>query len=407
MNYIKRNIRPNILDLVAYSCARNEFKIKSNTEKKSTIINSKIESDSLCDKTNFKDFSNKIDSDNPCVKINLDNSIIKIDSDLTQRDSMILLDANENPFETSYNRYPDPNRTDLRDIISKLKQVNKDQILFGNGSDEIIDIIIRSSCIPSRDNIVYFYPGYGMYEVCANINDVENRKVLLDNELKCDFNQLFKNVDANSKIIFLCNPHNPTGFIISGEDIEKVCKNFDGWVVIDEAYIDFSPKSSGLKLLSNNKNLIVMQTMSKAYGMAGLRLGMCFACSELISIFNNIRAPYNINSMTQSLVVKNLKETKSYVNIILSERNRLNKEFKAKTFILTVYESSANFILIKCIDAKSLYNYLVSKNCIVRLRDINPLMSNCIRITVGSPEQNTRLLNVLSEFENQKNKPLK
>lgn len=347
MNYIKRNIRPNILNLKAYSCARNEFKLNSNSG----------------------------------------------------YNNVILLDANENPFNTSYNRYPDPNQTNLREIISECKGVDKDQICFGNGSDEIIDLLIRSSCVPSKDNILYFYPGYGMYEVYANINDVENRHILLDDELKYDFNKLLERVDANSKIIFLCNPHNPTGLAISCEEIEKVCKNFEGWVVVDEAYIDFSLQNSALKLLSKNKNLIVMQTMSKAYGLAGLRLGMCFANKELIALLNNIRAPYNINSETQNLVVENLKSLKLDVDIIISERNNLINKLRDFSYIKKVYESSANFILIKCIDALSLYKFLITRNCIVRLRDISPNMSNCIRLTVGNPAENIRLLKNLEEFE--------
>lgn len=313
----------------------------------------------------------------------------------------ILLDANENPYENGYNRYPDPYQRELKATLSGIRQVPEDRILLGNGSDEIIDLLIRSFCEPLDDHLIVFSPGYAMYEVCAAINRVEVRKMDLKPDFLPDWENMWKRVDKHSKLLFLCSPNNPTGKVIPYGQLEAVCRDFEGLVVVDEAYIDFTDQPSAVNLLKNYRNVVVLQTLSKAWGMAGLRLGMCFADPEVIRTLNKVKPPYNIGSLTQQTVIGELQQYAGFqerCRMIIAERQRLLKELRALHLFRRVYDSEANFILVITDACRKLYDYLAECGIVVRLRDIPPLITGGLRVTIGTKEENDRLLEALYTF---------
>lgn len=316
-------------------------------------------------------------------------------------DASVFLDANENPYNAPYNRYPDPLQWAVKAKISEMKKVAPGNIFLGVGSDEPIDLIYRSFCEPKTDNAVAIDPTYGMYQVCADINNVEYRKVSLDNDFNMDADALLKAVDANTKAIFLCSPNNPTGNSLNRDAVEKVLKSFDGIVVVDEAYIDFSSQPSFLGSLHEYPNLIVLQTFSKAWGSAAIRLGMAFASSEIIAIFNKIKYPYNINKLTQehalSLLAKS-GQVEEWVKVLLQERSRLAAELNSLPVVKKVYPSDSNFLLIRVDDAPAAYQYLVENGIIVRNRNNITLCMGCLRITVGTPEENGLLIQAMANL---------
>lgn len=315
----------------------------------------------------------------------------------------VFLDANENPFNGPYNRYPDPLQESLKERLSEVKNVPAENIFLGNGSDEAIDLVYRCFCEPKKDNVVAICPTYGMYEVCADINDVEYRKVMLDENYQITAEKLLAACDANTKAIWICSPNNPTGNNIMGEEIEKVIENFDGIVVVDEAYIDFSNQKSFKHYVGNdNYNVIVLQTMSKAWGSAAIRLGMAFAKKEIIGIFNKVKYPYNVNMLTQEQAMKRLKETQpveQWVNILLQERERTIEAFGELPICEKIYPTDANFFLAKVKDAQKAYDYLVDKGIIVRNRTRIALCNNCLRVTIGTREENNELIGALRDMK--------
>lgn len=313
------------------------------------------------------------------------------------------LDANENPYDTGFNRYPDPYQRQLKAQLARIKGVGAEYMMLGNGSDEIIDILIRSVCEPAEDNIIVFSPGYSMYEVSAAINNVEVRKINLTPEFLPDWEEMWKQADAHTKIVFLCTPNNPTGKVIPIGQIREVCRNFGGLVLVDEAYIDFTEEMSAVKLLDEFPNVVVLQTLSKAWGMAGLRLGICFANQELIRVLNKVKAPYNISNLTQQTVMNVLEqydEFESKLKAIKAQRERLSCALASTGLFERVYGSEANFILVTTPRFRELYDYLVANQVVVRLRNIAPLIEGGIRITVGTQAENDRLLVLLDEFRN-------
>ena len=317
-------------------------------------------------------------------------------------EASVFLDANENPYHAPYNRYPDPLQKDLKGLIAPLKQVREEQIFLGNGSDEAIDLIFRAFCRPSVDNVVAIDPTYGMYQVCAEVNDVEYRKVLLDENYQFSADKLLAASDERTKAIFLCSPNNPTGNNLCRAEIEKLLLSFEGLVIVDEAYIDFSGARSFLLDLDNYPNLIVLQTFSKAWGCAAIRLGMAFASKEIIGLFNKIKYPYNVNLLTQNEAIALLKEPSTiadWVDALLKERSRLMDAFLSLPCCVHIYSTDANFFLAKVTDAKRIYDYLVSKGIIVRNRTKVALCGNCLRITIGTPEENNVLLDALKDVE--------
>jgi histidinol-phosphate aminotransferase len=317
------------------------------------------------------------------------------------KEDMIFLDANENPFENGVNRYPDPQQIKLKQVLSKLKGVPIDNMLLGNGSDEVLDLIIRMFCEPNQDNIIILPPTYGMYEVLANVNAIETNKVELSETFQPKVEQILNASNANSKILFLCSPNNPTGNSFSRSEVEKLLKEFEGIVVIDEAYIDFSEQESWSKKLNEFPNLIITQTLSKAYGMAGIRLGICYASAEIISILNKIKPPYNINELTQQKAIKQLNKVNlvtEQIEQLLKERQSLVEELEVLPFVTKVYPSDANFILIKVDDANKRYNQLMAKGIIIRNRTNQPLCENCLRLTIGTSVENRKLIEILKSI---------
>lgn len=317
-------------------------------------------------------------------------------------EASIFIDANENPYDTPYNRYPDPLQLLVKDKISKLKKVAVENIFLGVGSDEPIDLLYRIFCEPQKDNVVALEPTYGMYSVCADINNVEYRKVLLNSKYEFSADELLKATDDNSKIIWLCSPNNPTGNAFPIEEVEKVLKAFDGIVVLDEAYIDFSSKPSYLSKLNDYPNLVVLQTFSKAWGSAGVRLGMAFASPEIISIFNKVKYPYNVNILTQRYAIKlldNFALVEKKVAEILKNRDKLVKALSKLSCITEIYPTDANFILVKTIDADSIYKYLIEKGIVARNRNGISLCDNCIRITVGTAVENKQVISALKSYK--------
>lgn len=341
---LKELIRPNILNLKPYSCARNEF----------------------------------------------------------MGEAIAYLDANENPLNAPYNRYPDPLQADLKEKVAKLKHVDPKQLFFGNGSDEPIDLIIRVFCEPGVDNIVAIDPTYGMYQVCADINNVAYRKALLNGDFTLNPERVLSAVDAHTKVIFLCSPNNPTGNDLEMNDMKRIIKNFNGIVVVDEAYIDFSSRKSFLTQMDSFPNLIVLQTFSKAWGLAAVRLGMAFASPEIIAVLNKVKYPYNINLLTQYFVgeeIKKQKRKKEWVEMLLEQRGLLISQLKALSFVKKIFPSDANFVLVLMDDANATYRYLVGQGIIVRNRNNISLCLGCLRITVGTPEENDLLTGTLKKMD--------
>ncbi|MDF0705652.1 histidinol-phosphate transaminase [Flagellimonas okinawensis] len=314
---------------------------------------------------------------------------------------MIFLDANENPFDNGVNRYPDPYQRSLKSLLAEQKGVSENQILLGNGSDEVLDLIYRVFCEPNKDNIITLPPTYGMYKVLAGINAVENKEVLLTADFEPNVDEILKFIDANSKLLFICSPNNPTGNSFKKDRIEKLLKSFNGLVVIDEAYIDFSKDESWLSQLNNYPNLILTQTLSKAYGLAGIRLGICYASEEIISVLNKIKPPYNVNQLTQQRALQrvlNQDLVNQEVKQILEERTELIKALDSLEFVSELYPTDANFVLAKVDDANKRYQQLLEKQVVVRNRSTQPLCESTLRFTVGTPEENKKLIAILKEL---------
>lgn len=340
---LSKLIRPNILALKPYSCARDEFKGEAS----------------------------------------------------------VYLDANENPMNAPYNRYPDPMQWALKDKIAKLKNVQPEQIMLGNGSDEPIDLVVRIFCEPKVDNIVAIDPSYGMYQVCADVNNVEYRKVLLNEDYTLNAERVLAACDANTKIVFLCSPNNPTGNLLNHTEMLKIVNGFHGIVVIDEAYVDFSSQASWLTDLDKYPNIIVLQTFSKAWGLASVRCGMAFASAEIISFFNKVKYPYNINKLTQDFVSEHLDQVErknEWVNMLLEQRSLLSAELQALPYVEKIFPTDSNFLMVKVPDANAMYKYLVDKGIIVRNRNTVSLCLGCLRITVGTKEENEILMGELKKL---------
>lgn len=341
---LERLVRKNILSLAPYSCARNEF-----------------------------------------------NGV----------DASVFLDANENPYNAPYNRYPDPLQMELKKAISEVKCVEVSRIFCGNGSDEPIDLLFRVFCEPRRDNVVAIDPTYGMYQVCADVNDIEYRKVQLDENFMFKADELLAACDENTKLIFICSPNNPTGNLMPREEVRKVIQNFKGIVVVDEAYGDFTDLPSLNQDLDTFPNLVVLQTLSKAWGCAAIRLGMAFASEQIIALFNKVKYPYNVNLLSQEQAVKALKnseQTRDWIRQLIEERERMVSEFAQLQVCQHIYPTNANFFLAKVSDANGIYDYLVRKGIIVRNRHKVMLCGNCLRITIGTPAENGVLLNTLKDY---------
>ncbi len=316
-------------------------------------------------------------------------------------EASVYLDANENPLNSPYNRYPDPLQWKLKEKVSEIKHVDIQKIFFGNGSDEPIDIVIRIFCEPTVDNIVAIDPTYGMYKVCADINNVEYRSVLLKDNFILDADAVLKATDDKSKIIFLCSPNNPSGNLLNKEEVLKIVQGFSGIVVLDEAYIDFAPEASWVSELDKYPNLIILQTFSKAWGIAAVRLGMAFASPEIISLFNKVKYPYNINILTQNFVQSELDKIQlkeEWVKTLLAQRVYLVQELLKISFIEKIYPSDANFILVKVPDANDTYNKLVNQGIIIRNRNTVSLCNGCLRVTIGTKEENNKLISVLKSI---------
>jgi len=340
---LKDLVRPNIYNLKPYSCARDEFKGEASA----------------------------------------------------------YLDANENPMNTPYNRYPDPLQKDLKEKVAQLKNVDPEKVFFGNGSDEPIDLIIRIFCEPGIDNIVAIDPTYGMYQVSADINNVEYRKVLLLEDFKLDVQGVLEATDDHTKVIFMCSPNNPTGNDLDVNGMKYIIENFKGIVIVDEAYIDFSSRKSFLTELDNYPNLIVLQTFSKAWGMASIRLGMAFSNPEIISFFNKVKYPYNINLLTQRFVGEEIKKSarkNEWVEMLISQRSQLQEQLKELPIIQRIYPTDANFVLVRVNDANATYRYLVEQGIIVRNRNNVSLCNGCLRITVGTADENKLLIEALKNM---------
>lgn len=317
-------------------------------------------------------------------------------------EASVFLDANENPFNAPHNRYPDPLQHEVKAELSKVKGVAPDHIFLGNGSDEAIDLVFRAFCEPGADNVVAIDPTYGMYQVCAEVNNVEYRKVLLDERYQFTAKSLLAATDDHTKLIFLCSPNNPTGNDLLRSEIETVLREFSGLVVVDEAYNDFSDAPSFLQSLDRYPNIIVLQTFSKAWGCAAIRLGMAFASPAIIGILNKIKYPYNVNELTQRQALEMLHryyEIGRWVDTLKAEREVLKNAFGALPICQEIFPTDANFFLTRVTDAVSIYNYLVSKGIIVRNRHNVTLCGNCLRITIGTHIENLKLIEALKEYK--------
>ena len=344
MKEIKALCRPNIWRLAAYSCARTEFSGRSAT---------------------------------------------------------VFLDANETPFNKPFNRYPDPLQQELKQLLSAVKGVPAENIFLGNGSDEAIDLPYRIFCEPGIDNVVAIAPTYGMYEVCADVNNVEYRPVLLDADYRITADKLLGACDAHTKLMWICSPNNPTGNLIDREAIEKVLQMFQGIVIIDEAYSDFANARPFRHELASHPNLIVLNTMSKAWGCAAIRLGMAFASKDIIGLFNKVKYPYNVNALTQRQAIDALKDpfaVDKWVSIIKQERTRVMQAFADLPICKKVYPTEANFFLARVTDAQGIYDYLVDRGIIVRNRTRITLCDDCLRITIGTKSENQELLAALRKL---------
>jgi histidinol-phosphate aminotransferase len=316
-------------------------------------------------------------------------------------DAMVFLDANENPFNEPYNRYPDPLQKALKQKISGIKNIPANQIFLGNGSDEPIDLLVRAFCDPGIDNIVTINPTYGMYQVAADTNNVEVIKVSLTADFELDSKQVLQAVNENTKLIFLCSPNNPSGNSLNKEAMLEIILNFDGIVVLDEAYIDFAPGKSLLPEIEKYPNLVILQTFSKAWGMAGIRLGMAFASLEIIQVLNKIKYPYNINILTQQKALEllgNKEQVDIWVKKLIEEREKMAKYLAKLHFVTKIYPSDANFLLVSMNDARRIYNYLVENGIIVRDRSKIHLCDNSLRITIGTMDEDIVLLQALKDY---------
>jgi histidinol-phosphate aminotransferase len=321
-------------------------------------------------------------------------------------EAQVFLDANENafgsPLEQPFNRYPDPTQYLVKKRLSEIKGVPVRNIFVGNGSDEAIDILFRSFCNPGIDNVVLVPPTYGMYQVSANINDVEVRNVPLTEEFQLNLDGIAEAINDNTKLIFICSPNNPTGNSMERAAIETLLANFNGIVVVDEAYINFSRQKTFIQELTEYANLVVLQTLSKAWGLAGLRIGMAFASEEIISVMNRVKPPYNINGASQQLALQalaNISQVNGWIKETLTQRDKLVLALKNFEFVLDIYPSDANFILVKTTDANGIYNFLVDKGIIVRNRSNIQLCEGCLRITIGTPDENETLVKRLKDFK--------
>ena len=316
-------------------------------------------------------------------------------------EAMVFLDANENPFNDPYNRYPDPLQKELKQKISAVKNITAENIFLGNGSDEPIDLLIRAFCEPGIDNIVTINPTYGMYQVSADINNVEVIKVSLSDNFELNPEDVLQAVNERTKLVFLCSPNNPSGNCLKKNAVLEIMRNFAGLVVLDEAYIDFAPSKSLLPELKQHPNLVILQTFSKAWGMAGIRLGMAFASTDIIQILSKIKYPYNLNILTQQKALNLLdqkEQVDEWVNLLLNEREKMADRLKQFPFVTNIYPSDANFLLVKMHDAPGIYNYLAEQGIIVRNRSKIHLCDNSLRITIGSPEENETVVNALNNL---------
>ncbi len=321
-------------------------------------------------------------------------------------EARVFIDANENslgsPLTKWYNRYPDPHQWKVKEAISKIKGIGSEHIFIGNGSDECIDLLFRAFCVPGKDNVIINPPTYGMYEVSAAINDIEVRRAVLLDDFQLDLVHLENLVDEHTKLIWICSPNNPTANSMNRQDIEVILNNFSGLVIIDEAYINFSRHRSFIQELADYPNLVVLQTMSKAWGLAGLRVGMAFASQAIVEILNKVKPPYNISASTQDLVLKALEEVgqvNDMIRILVQLRERLAADLAALPVVRKVYPSDANFLLVKTDDARGIYEYLLHAGIVVRDRSKVELCAGCLRITVGTEEENRELLMALKEWK--------
>lgn len=311
---------------------------------------------------------------------------------------MIFLDANENPFENGVNRYPDPQQKTVKSALAELKKVNQNQILLGNGSDEVLDLLFRAFCEPNRENVITLPPTYGMYGVLANLNAIENREVVLNEDFQPNIASILDAVDENSKMIFLCSPNNPTGNTFAEEAIATLLEKFKGLVILDEAYIDFSDKESWLKKMDDYPNLVITQTLSKAYGMAGIRLGVLYASAPIIAVLNKIKPPYNVNELTQQKALSRVLDTISIqyeIHCIKEERDKLVQQLQHIHYVEKIYPTEANFILIKVDNATKRYNQLIEKGIVIRNRTTQALCENTLRLTIGTAKENLKLIETL------------
>jgi histidinol-phosphate aminotransferase len=321
-------------------------------------------------------------------------------------EASVFLDANENaygsPLNESYNRYPDPLQFKVKKRLSEIKGVPPRNIFLGNGSDEAIDILFRAFCNPGSDTVITVPPTYGMYEVSATIQAVEVRKIKLTADYQLNMEAIAEAIDEHTKIIFICSPNNPTGNSINRNDIETILANFNGLVVIDEAYINYSRQKTFIQELTEYSNLVVLQTLSKAWGLAGLRVGMAFASEEIIEVFNKVKPPYNINEASQELTLealKNVELVNSWIKETVAEREKLKAELSTLASVLTIYPSDANFILVKTINPREIYQFMVNRGIIVRDRSKVELCEGCLRITIGTPNENKLLIEAFKNFE--------
>jgi len=315
--------------------------------------------------------------------------------------NLIYLDANESPFKNGINRYPDNDHTELKKVVSNIKNINVNQIVFGNGTDEILDLIVRVFCNPDKDKIITLPPTYGMYDVIAKTNGVENIEIPLKSDFSIDIEKILSLKTSNIKILFLCSPNNPTGNSFDTNDLTDLIKDFSGIVVVDEAYIDFSSQKSLTNLIDKYENLIITQTMSKAYGMAGIRLGMGFSNQKIINYLNKIKPPYNINVLTERKALEELNKIdkiKKNIDLVLNQRKVLVSCLEKLDFIDKIYKSDSNFLLVKVDNADLRYNQLLEKGIIVRNRSNQPLCQNCLRITIGTENENKSLIKILNQL---------
>lgn len=318
----------------------------------------------------------------------------------------VFLDANENaygsPLAEKFNRYPDPLQWQLKFQLARIKGVPAENIFIGNGSDEVIDLAYRIFCTPGKDNVIICPPTYGMYEVSANINDVEIKKVNLTKDFQLDVDGILEAVNVNTKLLFICSPNNPTGNNMKREDVELLLNNFTGIIIIDEAYINYSKQKTFIQELTEYPNLIVMQTLSKAWGLAALRLGLCYASMDIIDIFNKVKPPYNINEASQQLGLEALNDTttvNAWIKEVVEQKEILMRALPRLSFVGNIFPSDANFVLVKVKNANDLYDYLTSNEVIVRNRSKEVHCENCLRITIGTPEENNTLIRLLKSYQ--------